>query len=155
MICVFANKYAEANALKKPLFYNCWVGVQKRDVSILWTIILLAITVTHLPRVQLYRTTAALFHRTWATAFIVSKKRFKEIGVFLKVSIFETVNKYDKLTKVRFLHEYVTRKCMKLYQPHEQVSTWMNAWLETKVLILSVSTSRINPPSGYENMGHR
>ena len=74
MICVFANKYAEANALKKPLFYNCCVGVQKRDVSILWTIILLAITVTHLPRVQLYWTTAALFHRTWARAFIVSKK---------------------------------------------------------------------------------
>ena len=78
--------------------------------------------IVNLPRVPLYWNTAVLLHGTWARTFIVSKKRFKQSGAFLKVSNFETENQNDKLTKVRFLHEYVRSMSMKLYQPYEQVS---------------------------------
>ena len=121
MICAFTNKYAEANALKKPSLYRGWVEVSRNEMYRYFGL-LFYMAISHLPRVHLYWSTAVLFHGSWARAFIVSKKRFKQIGAFLKVSNFETENQNDKLTKVRFLHEYVRRKCMKLYQPHEQVS---------------------------------
>ena len=71
--------------------------------------------IVNLPRVPLYWNTAVLLHGTWARTFIVSKKRFKQNGAFLNVSNFETEKQNDKLTKVRFLHEYVRSMSMKLY----------------------------------------
>ena len=53
----------------------------------------------------------------------MSKHRFKAIQSFLKVCNSATENNAaDKLCKVRFLHDYIRRKCQKLYQPYQNVS---------------------------------
>ena len=47
---------------------------------------------------------------------------FFQIQSFLKVCNHRTEKNEDKVTKVRFLCEYIRRKCMKFFQPYEQVS---------------------------------
>ena len=49
-------------------------------------------------------------------------KRFKHISGFLKVSNFDNEDKTDKMSKVRFLHDYIWRKSMKHLQPDEHIS---------------------------------
>ena len=52
----------------------------------------------------------------------LQERRFQQISSFLKVSNFENEDKDDKLGKDRFLHDYIRRKCMKLFQPYSNVS---------------------------------
>ena len=84
--------------------------------------LLFYMSVADYPAIYLYWSTATLFHRTWARAFISSMRRFQQISSFLKVSNFENEKRDDTLCKVRFLHDYIRRKCMKLYQPDVNVS---------------------------------
>lgn len=44
------------------------------------------------------------------------------VQAFLKVSNFRTENNRDKLTKCRFLHAYIRRKCMKLFATYNNIS---------------------------------
>ena len=78
-------------------------------------------SIIRLPQLHLYWSTSTLFHGLWARAFM-SKRRYKQIQTFLKVSDYRTENANDRLTKVRFLTEYIRRKCIKLWQPREHIS---------------------------------
>lgn len=69
----------------------------------------------------MYWATDSLFHGLWARAFM-SKFRYKQIQTFLKVSRPDTEDKTDKITKVRFLTEFIRRKCMKLWVPDQHIS---------------------------------
>ena len=120
-ICQFTNKYAAANAAKKPSSYEGWVDVTPEEMYRYFGL-LYYMALIPLPRIDLYWSTGPLFLGLWARAFIVSRNRFQQISSFLKVSNFETENKCDKLAKVKFIHDYIRRKCMKLFQPDEHVS---------------------------------
>ena len=52
----------------------------------------------------------------------MSRFRYKQIQCFLKASNPLTEDRRDKLTKVRFLHNYLKMKCLKFFQPNEHVS---------------------------------
>ena len=52
----------------------------------------------------------------------MSKHRFKAIQSFIKVCNPQTENIAADKLKVRFLHDYIRRKCMKLHQPYVNVS---------------------------------
>jgi hypothetical protein len=52
----------------------------------------------------------------------MTRFRFQQILCFLKVSNRSTEVTNDKITKVRFLFDFIRRKCMKLYQPGPNIS---------------------------------
>ena len=72
--------------------------------------------------VECFWATATLFHGLWARAFM-TKKRFKAIQTFLKITnpLREDPAK-DKLSKVRYLYDFMKRKCKELYAPYEHLS---------------------------------
>ena len=121
MLCSYTNKYASAHIADKPTLSKGWVDINPEEMYRFFGL-LYYMAIVNLPRIDLYWSTKTLFHGNWARAFIISRNRYKQICGFLKASNFETENKADKLAKVRFLHDYIRRKCMKLYQPDQNVS---------------------------------
>ena len=121
MICMYTNKYAKFVAPQHPVLSMGWIDVTREEMY-RYIGLLFYMSVADYPALYLYWSTATLFHGTWARAFISSRRRFQQISSFLKVSNFENEKKDDKLCKVRFLHDYIRRKCMKLYQPDVNVS---------------------------------
>ena len=53
---------------------------------------------------------------------------------------------------VRFLHDYVQRKSLKLYQQDQQISI-DKEWHETKADIISQKISRIRNKMGHKHLG--
>jgi len=89
--------------------------------------LIMYMSIVQVPRLELYWSTKQLFHRLWARSF-TSKLRYKQIQCFLRVSDHNRVNREDRLTKVKFFFtEYIRRKCMKLWQPNENISI-MKDW---------------------------
>ena len=121
MICMYTNKYAKFVAPQHPVLSMGWIDVTREEMY-RYIGLLFYMSVADYPALYLYWSTATLFHGTWARAFISSRRRFQQISSFLKVSNFENEKKDDKLCKVRFLHDYIRRKCMKLYQPDVNVT---------------------------------
>ena len=119
-LCDFTNKYASAHIGNTAAMAEGWYDVTVVELY-KYIALLFYMAIVELPNQELYWSTKPLFHGIWARAFM-SKNRFKQIGCFLKISNFETEDKDDKLTKVRFLHDYVRRKSMKLYQPKQNIS---------------------------------
>ena len=117
---MYTNKYAAAQFVNKPSLESGWFDVTTVEMY-KYIALLFYMSIVRLPNTELYWCTESFFHGNWARAFM-SKKRYKQISAFLKISNYETENNNDKLAKVRFLHDYVRRKSMKLYQPYESVS---------------------------------
>ena len=113
-LCIYTNSYANSIGNTKPVLYKGWVDVSREEMYRYFGL-LFYMAVVNLPVIHLYWSTAALFHGTWARSFISSRRRFQQISSFLKVSNHEMEDKDDKLCKVRFLHDYIRRKCMKLF----------------------------------------
>ena len=118
-LCIYTNSYANSIGHTKPVLYK---GDVSRVEMYRYFGLLFYMAVVNFPVIHLYWSTAALFHGTWARSFISSRRRFQQISSFLKVSNHEMEDKDDKSCKVRFLHDYIRRKCMKLFQPYGQVS---------------------------------
>ncbi|GFR86303.1 PiggyBac transposable element-derived protein 4, partial [Elysia marginata] len=109
-ICKFKNDYLDATKnqiLKLPLAKN-WTPLTP-DEFYVFIGLLMYFSIAKLPRLELYWSTEELFHCLWARAFM-SKPRYKQIQSFLKVANHTTERRSDKLTKMRFLHEYIYQK---------------------------------------------
>jgi hypothetical protein len=120
-LCNYTNTYARLHGPAKKTLYKGWTDVTVDDMYMYFAL-LMYMAVVNLPNVECYWKKATLFHGLWARYFM-SKLKFKAIQSFLKVCNAETENnKDDKLCKVRFLHDYIRRKCMKHYQPYQNVS---------------------------------
>lgn len=120
-LCKYTNDYAKIHGSQKPSLYKGWKEVTPDDMYIFFGL-LMYMGVVQVPNAESYWSTAILCHGLWARHFM-SKLRFKAIQSFLKVCNAETENNVaDKLCKARFLHDYIRRKCMKLYQPYENVA---------------------------------
>ena len=120
-LCVFTNNYARLHGAEKPSLYRGWKDVTPKDLYIyfaLW----MYMAVVKAPSVEYFWSTSPLFHGLWARSFM-TKLRFKAIQAFLKVCNPDTENNAtDKLSKVRYLIDYVREKCKKLYHPYQHVS---------------------------------
>lgn len=120
-LCEYTNNYARIHGPRKPTLYKRWDGIEPSDFYD-YIGVLMYMAVVEAPNIELYWSTAPLFHGLWARHFM-SKLKFKAMQSFLKVCNAETENNaVDKLCKVRFLHDYIRRKCMKLWQPYEHVA---------------------------------
>ena len=119
-LCEFTNNYAREHRNDKPSLSLGWCDVTPSELYV-YIALLFYMSIVKMPNIEAYWSTATLYHGTWARAFM-SKIRYKQISGFLKTSNFETEDANDKLTKVRFLHDYIRRKSMKLFQPREHVS---------------------------------
>ena len=119
-LCNFTNNYAREHIGNRTAMADGW-----QDLTVIefykYIALLYYMAIVELPNLELYWSTQPLFHGNWARAFM-SKIRFKQFGCFLKISNYKTEDKDDKLAKVRFLHDYVRRKSMKLYQPSRNIS---------------------------------
>ena len=119
-LCNFTNNYAREHIGNRTAMADGW-----QDLTVIefykYIALLYYMAIVELPNLELYWSTQPLFHGNRARAFM-SKNRFKQIGCFLKFSHYKTEDKDDKLAKVRFLHDYVRRKSMKLYQPRRNIS---------------------------------
>ena len=119
-LCNFTNEYMEATKHLRPSLAKNWNKLTP-DEFYIFIGLLMYFSIVKLPRLELYWSTEEPFHGLWARSFM-SKRRYKQVQSFLKASNHKTETKEDKLTKVRFLHEYIRRKCMKLWMPHEFIS---------------------------------
>lgn len=120
-LCKYTNDYAKIHGPQKPSLYKGWAEVTPDDLYTFFGL-LMYMAVVKAPNADSYWSTAPLLHGLWARHFM-SKLRFKAIQSFLKVCNAETENNVaDKLCKARFLHDFIRRKCMKLYQPYENVA---------------------------------
>ena len=69
------------------------------------------------PTIESYWSVSSLYHGSWARRFISSRDRFKSILAFLHVVNPLTEDKNDPFCKVRFVVEFIRKKCIDLYQP--------------------------------------
>ena len=77
-------------------------------------------SIVQVPNIEKYWSKKHLNHGLWACSFMV-KKWFKQLMLFLKISSVRTEDPDDKLSKARFLMEFIRRKCLKLFQPFQNV----------------------------------
>ena len=119
-ICEFTNVYADKMKDTKKYMHTNWKDLTIQELYTFFAL-LMYMSIMQAPAVEHYWSTKVLFHGLWARAFM-SKFRFKQIQCFLKVSDINKEIKSDKLSKVRFMHEFVRRKCMKFWQPLENIS---------------------------------
>lgn len=83
--------------------------------------LLIYMSCVKVPRFSQYWCEDTLLNGLWARRFM-SVWRYKCLMRFLKVNDAKLENPKDKLTKVRTLMEFIRRKCMKLYQPYQNIS---------------------------------
>ncbi|XP_059168114.1 piggyBac transposable element-derived protein 4-like [Physella acuta] len=119
-IVMYTNKYAAHCGPTRPSVFKGWYNLSI-DEFYSFLGLLMYMSIVQAPSVAKYWCTSSLYHGLWARRFM-TKKRFTQIMSFLKVSNFETENPDDKLSKVRFLYEYIHRKCQALYQPNQHLS---------------------------------
>lgn len=120
-LCDYTNEYAWLHGHEKPSLFKGWTDVTPQDLYVFMAL-LMYMAIVEAPNIECYWSTAPLFHGLRARHF-VSKQRFKALQSFLQVCNPETENNVaGKLSKVRFLHGYIRRKCMKLYQLYRNVS---------------------------------
>jgi len=119
-ICTYTNQYAEMHGHEKPSLYSTWFDLTA-DEFYRFVGLLMYMSIIQAPNLEIYWSTKSLYHGLWARAFM-SKLRFKQIQSFLKISNPDTEREDDKLRKVRFVHDFLQRKCMKFWQPNEFVS---------------------------------
>ncbi|XP_055888603.1 piggyBac transposable element-derived protein 3-like isoform X1 [Biomphalaria glabrata] len=120
MLVLYTNKYAAHFGPTKPTVYKGWYDVTV-DEFYTFLGLLMYMSIVRAPSVSKYWSRSSLYNGLWARSFM-TKKRFLQIMSFLKVSNFETEDRQDKLSKIRFLYEYIHKKCQKLYQPHQNLS---------------------------------
>ena len=108
---MYTNKYAAAQFVNKPSLESGWFDVTPVEMY-KYIALLFYMSIVRLPNTELYWCTESFFHGNWARAFM-SKKRYKQISAFLKISNYKTENNNDKLAKMRFLHDYVRRKSIR------------------------------------------
>lgn len=120
-ICGWTNDYAHLHGPSKATVYQGWTDIQP-DEMYQYFALLMYMAVVKAPNINSYWSTAALFHGLWARLFM-PRNRFKAIQSFLKTCDSATENYLiDKLCKVRFIHDYIKNKCIKLFQPYRFVS---------------------------------
>ena len=119
-ICKFTNEYAQQHGPNKPYFFKNWQEVTPEELYTFFGL-LMYMSIIQAPNIELYWSVLQLFHGLWARAFM-SRFRYKQIQCFIKFSNPATERREDKLTKVRFVHDFLRAKCMKYWQPNEQIS---------------------------------
>ena len=119
-LCSFTNAYARIHGKEKPYFSKNWKDIIPDELYCFFAL-LMYMSIIQAPNIDLYWSTHVLFHGLWGRAFM-SRFRYKQIQCFLKASNPLTEDRRDKLTKVRFLHNYLKMKCLKFFQPNEHVS---------------------------------
>ncbi|XP_055885721.1 piggyBac transposable element-derived protein 4-like [Biomphalaria glabrata] len=120
MLCKFTNENAAATGPSKPSMYKNWKDIDVEEFYVFMGL-LMYMGLVQVPNFKLYWNGKSLFNGLWARAFM-TRFRFQQILCFLKVSNRDTEVATDKLAKVRFLFEFIRRKCMKLYQPSQNIS---------------------------------
>lgn len=151
-LCNVTNHYAQQHGPQKPMLYRGWTNITPQDLY-MFMALLMYMAVEQAPNVECYRSTSPLFHWLWARHFM-SKWCLKTIQSFLKVCNPQTESSsVDKLLKVRFLHDYIHRKCIKLYQPFVNVSVY-EGWLRRGDVSLFLSLWRTSWRDGRWNWGY-
>ena len=116
----FTNDFAKLEGPKRPSVYENWVDLSVEEFYVFLGL-LMYMAIVRVPSVDRYWNTKSLYHGLWARQFMTIK-RFSQIMSFLKTSNPATEDNSDKLCKVKFLYQYIHRKCQKLYQPKRDVS---------------------------------
>ncbi|XP_055877291.1 piggyBac transposable element-derived protein 4-like [Biomphalaria glabrata] len=119
-ICQYTNTYATEHGLQKPSVFQSWYELSPDEFYRFCGLIMYA-GIVQVPNIERFWSTKSLYNGLWARAFM-SRDRFKAIMCFIKVSNPLTEDPNDKLCKVRMLTTYIRMKCIKLYQPHQNVS---------------------------------
>ena len=119
-ICTFTNIYATEHGPQKPSVFQGWFELCPDEFYRFCGLIMYA-GIVQVPNIDRFWCKKSLYNGLWARAFM-SRDRFKAIMSFLKVSNSHTEDPTDKLCKVRMLTTYIWMKCIKLYQPHQNMS---------------------------------
>lgn len=104
----------------KPSVFRSWEDLDS-EMFLKFVGLLMYMSIVHLPNLELYWSTKTCFHGLWARAYM-SKLNFKQIQSFFKLCNPDTERGTDKLRKVRFVHYFLSMKCMKYWQPNQCVS---------------------------------
>ena len=121
MLCTYTNDYAETVGPQKPSFYQSWTDAYPEEFYH-FTGLLMYMSIVKVPNTEKYWSKKSLYHGLRACSFMV-KKRFRQPMSFLKISNGCTEDPDDKLSKARFLMELMRRKCLKLFQPFQNICT--------------------------------
>ena len=115
MLCTYTNDYANTVGPQKPSLYESWSNTYP-DEFYCFIGLLMYMRIVQVPNTEKYWSKKSLYqyHGLWAHSFMV-KKRFKQLMSFLKISNVRTEDPDDKLSKARFLMEFISRKCLKLF----------------------------------------
>uniref|UniRef100_A0A2C9K1U3 PiggyBac transposable element-derived protein domain-containing protein n=1 Tax=Biomphalaria glabrata TaxID=6526 RepID=A0A2C9K1U3_BIOGL len=101
-ICQYTNTYATEHGLQKPSVFQSWYELSPDEFLRFCGLIMYA-GIVQVPNIERFWSTKSLYNGLWATAFM-SRDRFKAIMCFIKLS------------------NPLRMKCIKLYQPHQNVS---------------------------------
>ena len=118
-LCQYSNMYAAAVGPDKPSLFTDWYAINAEEFY-RFCGLLMYMSLVKVPNVEKYWSRKTLYNGLWARSFMV-KKRFKQIMSFMKISDIYHPNQDDRLDKARFLIEYIRRKCMKLFQPDQNI----------------------------------
>ena len=119
-LCQFTNmNAAEVGPTKPSVFTNCYAVTVEEFYRFVG--VLIYGSVVSVPTVGRMWSARSLYNGLWARAFM-TMDRYKAILSFLKVCNPSTEDKNDKLTKARNFCKYISMKCLKLYQPDQNVS---------------------------------
>ena len=111
MLGTYTNDYANTVGPQKPSLYQSWSNTYPEEF---YHFIGLLMYMSRVPNIEKYWSKKSFYHGLWACSFMV-KKRFKQLMSFLKISNVRTEDPDDKLSKARFLMEFISRKCLKLF----------------------------------------
>ena len=119
-LCDWTNAYAVSVGEQRKSMYVRWTPVEK-DEFYRFIGLLMYMSWVRVPRFCQYWSEETLLNGLWARRFM-SIWRYKCLMSFLKVNDANKEDQKDKLTKIRFLMEYIRRKSMKLFQPFQNIS---------------------------------
>ena len=119
-MCDWTNDYADSVGEQRKSLYARWTKVDL-DEFYRFIGLLMYMSWVRVPRFCQYWSEDTLLNGLWARRFM-SVWRYKCLMSFLKVNDVNKENPNDKLTKIRTLNDYIRRKCMKLFQPYQNIA---------------------------------
>jgi len=118
-LCAYTNQYAEEIGPNKPSMFSSWSETYA-DEFYRFLGLLMYMSIVGAPNLERYYSNKSLYSGLWAMRFL-PKLRLKQLMCFLKIRNNEGEDPNDKLSKARFLMEFIRRKCQKLFQPFQNI----------------------------------
>ena len=104
---------------QKPSLYQSWTDTYPEEFY-RFIGLLMYTSIVQVQNIETYWSNKSLYHGLWARSSMV-KKMFKQLMSFLKISNGRTEDPDDKLSKARFLMEFMQTKFLKLFQLFQNV----------------------------------